>query len=299
MRPYLIVVFILAVVLAAAVLRGPQILSALGLEEEFDRLLERLALVNVPRFPSGELSTGLETQAPGTKESAQEQEKPKPPIHDTASVGALQHALLQAQPFSQLVVEVDYVKTVPPNQGVLRELFTLIDKYADKPSGIIFSSGNVFSSGAERYTREDLDAVARANRSAYAKDGIATIYIVYLNGVYADNESALGVAWNASSIAIFKERIQDALTAVIFSTTLEKAVLFHELGHVWGLVNIGHQSEIDHQDSKHPHHSSNTESAMYWAVEDIRVGNILRLGPSTKFDSDDEADLAKIKAGAY
>ena len=294
---FVAIFIVINVVLALFILRAQEILTVFHIKEYGQGLVERIALPSSPRS-----TTPSQEEPAGSSEEQlkKEPEQPKGVSVDFGPVGSLNHMYLQQKPFGSLVVEVDYVKTMPPNQGALRDLFSTMDKYADKPGGIFFSSGNEFSSSAQHYTVDDLNAIMRANRSSYTADGTAAvIYIVYLNGVFSENEDALGVVWNASSIAIFKEQMSNALTTKIFLPGLERSVLFHELGHLWGLVNNDYQSELNHEDKNHPHHSSNTESAMYWAVEDVSVGNVLALGPPTKFDSDDEADLAKIKSGAY
>jgi len=294
----LVAVFIIInVVLALFILRAQEILTVFHIKEYGQGLVERIALPSSPRSTT---SSQEESAGPAEEHLKEEPEQQKGISIDFGLVGSLSHTYLQQKPFGSLVVEVDYVKTVPPNQGALRDLFSTIDKYADKPGGIFFSSGNEFSSSAQRYTIDDLNAIMRANRSSYTADGTAAvIYIVYLNGAFSENEAALGVVWSASSIAIFKEQMSNALTTKIFLPGLERSVLFHELGHLWGLVNINYQSERAHEDTGHLNHSPNTESVMYWAVEDVSVGNVLTSGLPTKFDSDDEADLAKIKSGAY
>ncbi len=121
------------------------------------------------------------------------------------------------------------------------------------------------------------------------------MWVCYVGGSYADSDTALAVSFSASSFAIFRDRIDDATTALILAAEVERSVLVHEAGHLLALVNIGYRSRFDHEDPAHPHHSNNTASVMYWAVEDVSVRNLLRGGPPDDFDEADRADLAMLR----
>ena len=58
----------------------------------------------------------------------------------------------------------------------------------------------------------------------------------------------------------------------------ETSVVVHELGHLFGLVNLTGKGAF-HEDPEHRGHSSSADSVMYWATEDISVGNVFRGGP--------------------
>lgn len=215
--------------------------------------------------------------------------------YDFSAVGELGENYLNSSKFKRLVIEVDYEESSKPSSNSLEYLKSTIAKYADKPNGIIFSEGNSFDKRKEEYSISDLLEIQKNNRKLYTKNDQAVIHIIYINGKYSNNESALGVAINSSTFVIFEDQISSATTALIQKSEIEKAVLVHEFGHLLGLVNINYTSEFNHEDTSHRHHSNNKESVMYWAVEDLSISNILAGGPPKTFDTDDEKDIKKIK----
>ena len=220
-------------------------------------------------------------------------------VNDFGAVGSLNHQYLQPQPFSKLIVEIDHVDSVSPSQSSVNTFLSTIKQFVDKPDGVVRSGDNSLKAQKDSYSVQDLLNVAKTNRSNYSQGNMVSLYVLYVNGEFAENTNALGVALNSSMFVIFKDKINEATTALVFAPEIEKAVLNHELGHLWGLVNITYQSGIDHEDKEHPHHSKNRESVMFWAVEDISVANLLRGGPPYQFDSADQDDIEKIKKGVY
>lgn len=224
--------------------------------------------------------------------------KPRGPSYDDdGSLGSMVRTYLRASPAAKLVVEVDYVKGRAPSSRALSHLASVLRDVADKPGGITVEPGNEIAAGKDRWTTEDLAALERSHRSARSAGATVTMWIVYVGGVYAETEGALGVAYSATAAAIFRDRIDDATTAIVTAVPIERAVVTHEAGHLLALVNIGYTSAIDHEDKDRPHHSNNKDSVMYWAVEDISIKSILTGGPPDTFDDADKADLAALKAG--
>lgn len=236
----------------------------------------------------------------GENENAKNiKEEERTSINDYGTVGSLNHQYLQANPFSRLVLEIDYVDSTPPDQNAVNTFVSMIKQYADKPEGVVLAGGNSLMAQKQKYTSQDLINIAKTNRSSYSSGKTVSLYVLYVNGSLVENENALGVALTSSMFVIFKDQINQAATSLVFSSEIERAVLIHELGHLFGLVNINYQSSIDHEDFDHPHHSNNKESVMYWAIEDISVANILRFGPPYQFDKADKHDIEKIKQREY
>jgi hypothetical protein len=143
------------------------------------------------------------------------------------------------------------------------------------------------------YTAEDLAGLAAANRGTLSRDGTAGLYVMVLGGRFED-ESAVGVAFSATAFAIFPERIRSALLAGAFYEGFETAVAVHELGHLFGLVNLTGKGAF-HEDPQHPGHSNSDGSVMFWAVEDVSVGNVFRGGPPREFDEADRREMDAIR----
>lgn len=224
---------------------------------------------------------------------------PPPPQNlDDGVLGSLNHAFLQGLTFSKVVIEIDYVAGHEPTAAAKNAVKNFFESYADKTGGVSFSGGNVISETRQTYSAADLESVEKANRNHYTSGDTAVVYFMFINGQF-ENGGALGVAFKASSAALFVDRIDEATSALILYAQIEEAVAVHELGHLMGLVDINYKSARDHADAAHPGHSKNDDSVMFWAVEDVSLKNVLNFGPPDRFDADDAFDLAQIKAGAY
>ncbi len=215
---------------------------------------------------------------------------------DDKPLGSLNHAYLQAAPFPKIIIEIDYIQDHEPSSSTKNDIKEFFETVTKKP--VTFSGGNIIVPTKDTYTVSDVWALERANRRHYTSGDAAVVYFTFLNGEF-ENGGALGVAYKASSVALFVEKINDATTALILYSQIEEAVTMHELGHLLGLVNINYKSEKDHEDASHPGHSNNENSVMFWAVEDISLKNILHIGPPSEFDEDDMFDIQQIKEGRY
>ena len=78
-------------------------------------------------------------------------------------------------------------------------------------------------------------------------------YFLFPKGVY-DDASVLGVAVDASTVAVFRDSIDDSVNFLgrPSADEIESAVTVHEAGHLLGLVNLVYQSPIDHERSRPP-----------------------------------------------
>ena len=206
-----------------------------------------------------------------------------------------------------IILEVDYVQGYAPSQTALDTLVARMREITGK--SVTLELGNQIP-GKDDYTRADLEAIESEHRSVPEKDGgTASVYILYLNGVYDGNSGILGLAYNGTSMAIMKEQVDNINIPMVLqrryglsTEDFEASVIVHEMGHLWGLVNIGYESERDYEDPDHPHHSKHQDCVMYWAIE-TSPGNYMQADsekkPPTTFHEDALFDIEKIKLGEY
>lgn len=223
------------------------------------------------------------------------------PLDDASSVGFHGPAMLRPG-VQRLVVEVDVQDGVQPSQGALDHLVATMRAVVDKPGGVVLSGGNTFASDRDQWSTADLRQVAAQNRDTRSAGDTVSVYVLYVEGEFvSDGQStnAIGVAHSASEMALFPQRWEGLGGLLGSDSAIERAVLVHEWGHLLGLVNIGYESEIDHEDPEHPGHSSNRGSVMYWAIESTFISQVFSGPPPDDFDQADLADLEGIRTGKY
>ena len=146
----------------------------------------------------------------------------------------------------------------------------------------------------DEYSAGDLRAIEAAARGSRSTANTAAIYVLVLEGRFEDPQ-VTGVAYGATSFAVFPEQISGGVLGLNIEA-FEAAVLVHELGHLFGLVDLTGKGAF-HEDPDHPGHSRNRGSVMYWAVEDVSIRNVFQGGPPRDFDSADIEEMSRIRPG--
>lgn len=210
-------------------------------------------------------------------------------VDDEGALGSAGPALLSpANP--DVAIEVDRSPNgrleVDPRQVLGEEL----RKHGGKKSVVAGQDGEV--PAQEVYTAADLRSMTDRARQTQSKPAQPAIYVLVLEGRY-ENDQVTGVAFAATAFAIFPGQISGGLLGTN-PDAFETAVLVHELGHLFGLVNLTGEGAF-HEDPKHPGHSKSDGSVMYWAVEDISISNVFRGGPPQEFDEADREEMSRIR----
>lgn len=211
-------------------------------------------------------------------------------ISDLGPLGSAAKGILAPTPFTSIVVEVDAVSGESPDPSSLAHLTSTLRAVTNKEVTV---TTRTIPRNLSNYSADDIRRISK-DRARSSGGSTASILILYLNGGLTDSPDALGVAVAGTVAAIFPDQIDRAVTAVVQPGAIERAVLVHELGHLMGLVNIGHTSRADHEDANHTGHSKSTSSVMYWQIEDISVASLLSGGPPDTYDRLDLQDLSDI-----
>jgi len=196
-------------------------------------------------------------------------------------------AYISADVFPSLLVEVDFVQGVAPDPDALARLRDGLARRLGKPAGVhvVIDSEIPRSYARGRWQAGDLLALEsqfRRNSTAdRANPYQAVIWIVYVPGrSEADEEgdSALGVAYGASAIAVFPESIERT-TAAEARDVVETLTLVHECGHLAGLVNNGIPMVRGHEDGASARHDARASCVMAHCVQGGPVARLLERPP--------------------
>lgn len=190
--------------------------------------------------------------------------------------------LVRGAPFPRLVVEVDSVPGMEPDEQNQADLAAVLASIIDKPAGIeVVGDGALDSRGADHaWSFAELMELADSSFDRPLADDAIAVHAMFIDGHSADDSSAgviLGLAWSHTHIAIFEQTIRDMCDASSLPPLLaerqcrgaELAIWTHESGHLLGLVDNGLPMARDHRDPDPDHgaHDASDQCVMYWAYE--------------------------------
>ncbi len=203
----------------------------------------------------------------------------------------LPHDYIVDDDYSKWIIEVDYVDGHAPTQSALDLLKQRMAALVHKDSITITTNGGV--EGRSTWTDDAIRATSTRHLDQKSGSGTVVTHVLYLDGSYSKG-SVLGVTYgNKEVVAMFDETISNSANLFFSASTIERAVLVHEFGHVLGLVNTGTPMAQNHEDPENSGHSNNRDSVMYWAVETTDVTQIFTGGLPNSFDQADRNDICK------
>lgn len=219
-----------------------------------------------------------------------------PPANNLA-VGATANELLSGEQFEKLVLEIQYPQGYAPPSGTINDVKAFFNKYANKPGGINVIQSEITVPANTLYSAQEIVQIEENNRTQFNTDNTMAVYLFLTDGDYEGNEGnskVLGIAYRNTSMALFQKTIKDLSGGVgqpserMVTTT----VLNHEVGHIFGLVNVGTPMVTEHQDEAHGKHCDNTSCLMYWTADTGNViDNLLGLSSPPDLDAQCQADL--------
>jgi hypothetical protein len=152
-----------------------------------------------------------------------------------------------------------------------------------KPGGVSVEAGEVLpapSTPGGDHSFSDLDLLLESARGPYVQGDAAVVHVLYADGRFDHGGpgTVLGFAYGGAKVVVMRDAVDAACDETAFDLlpgpladeaceTLEAALLLHELGHLFGLVDNGLPMVADHLDPDHGAHDVSDDCLMYWAAE--------------------------------
>ena len=186
-------------------------------------------------------------------------------------VGYSANDILSNKKFTDIYIEVMYVDGFKPSAETLTNLKNFIGSRTYK-SNIIVEERLIDITLKSVYSMEDVRSIEDANRSIFSIEKQLAISALFLNGKSSsdtDTTTILGTSYRNTSFVIFEETVKTTANNILGSSkiTLESTVILHEFCHLLGLVNLGTNMVVDHEDTSHSAHCTVENCLMYYLIE--------------------------------
>ncbi len=209
----------------------------------------------------------------------------------TLAPGASAHDILSAESYDSLVVQVQYVEGFRPTDQGLQSLRDFLTARVHKPKGISIELEAIQVQAQATYSADDIRALEDQHRDVFTEGSTLALYVLFVDGEYAEAANVLGIAYRNTSMAIFQEKIEANTGGLTqpSQSMVEGVVLSHEVGHVLGLVDNGSPMQTEHRDEPNGHHCDDETCLMYYAVRTTDfLANLTGDGPELDADCLDD-----------
>ena len=188
-------------------------------------------------------------------------EEPGPDISaNLLATGESAHDLLANTNFSNLLIEIAYVEGFRPTTVAMANFEAFLRDRTFKES-ITVQYRELQSPGETTLTLQEVADLESENRTAYNEGDTLAVYIYFADAPSdTDNEEqnlvTLGSVYRNTSMVIYESTVRDVATqsTLITVANVEEAVLAHESGHLFGLVNLGTPMVNPHEDPASNNH---------------------------------------------
>lgn len=176
---------------------------------------------------------------------------------------------LSADKYTALELEVVYVEGFRPAQASLDNLKTMLEARLHKPDGITIATREIPSPGVDGYTYDRLKDIEKRERTKDPSGSTLTAFIFFADKPYITKGAStrvLGLFYGQTSVAVFEKTVHDASGGFgqPGGVVMETWVLYHEFGHVMGLVNNGTEMLENHEDGERMGHCNNDRCIMHF-----------------------------------
>jgi hypothetical protein len=184
-------------------------------------------------------------------------------VYDVNSpVGSSARALLAAEPFRSVRVEIQHVAGQEIDSLALAHVRAFLQRHLSKPRGITFAAGAIPSPGRASLTLDQVRELADQSQQRFTRTDQVVIHVLSLDAESPEDESSrrvLGAAYRNTSVVLYGRSVNrlSGEPGQPLRWVLQASILEHELGHLLGLVNTGTPAYVPHEDGAFRNHCAN------------------------------------------
>lgn len=207
------------------------------------------------------------------------------------AVGESAKDLLTENSFSKLSIEIGYMEGFALTSQAQREVENFLAEHLHKSQGVEIIQTEIPSQSKENYSAQDLRAIETESRQLFPAENEIKVWVSIVNGKF-ENESVIGLAYQNLSASLMGGSISENTGGFnqASRSSVEAAVLMHELGHLLGLVNITTPMVNAHQ--ANGNHCDNSDCLMNFTVETTDLFSLLVTSSIPRLDENCKLDLS-------
>jgi len=208
-----------------------------------------------------------------SKDSESESEPTEPvvsKVENRQSIGTSAADFLNNDNFDKIHIEIVHVDTYKPTPGSIDRFRMWLEEFTFK-TDIQITYKSVESTNIESMNYNKIAELENEYRTIYNQDRTLSLYMYFTDAgstldVPSQNRFVLGAVYYNTSMVFFQNSIRllaDKTTLPITRADVETAVIQHEFGHLFGLVNLGSEREgVDHSAEDNPNHCNEENCLM-------------------------------------
>ena len=199
-------------------------------------------------------------------------------------LGSSAEDILSANDFFKLRLEIVYTETTRPTQETILALQQFLNERVNKPNGISITETMIATPTNGPYSLDEIRDIEDEHRTQYTIDDDIALYMFFANSSSEnDTETSvtLGSAYQNTSIVVYKDTLISFVSGANNDdlAAIETITSEHELGHLFGLVNIVNDDihNTGHEDPVNGKHCVIEDCLMYFSSATTRSAVATRM----------------------
>jgi hypothetical protein len=192
-------------------------------------------------------------------------------IANKQPLGTSANDLLSADNFTSLRVEIAYPDGFRPTDTTIDLIEGFLAGRLDKPDGITIVENLIENpSQTGPYDINEIVEIEDEYRTVFNTEdeiGVWMFFSDQSSSSDSGNSVVLGTAYRNTSVVMFERtfiELANNSPTPINRSLIETATLRHEMGHIFGLVNVGTPLTSDHEDAVNTRHCIVEECLMFF-----------------------------------